>query len=125
MVHPMNLEMIPIEILGLKADLQAVIHTLRRLGCVHIEELNELPEISARPLTLDRDTVRHQEELSLLVARMGGLLETLGGAYQKPERLASENYLAEARAGVDELMPKVKALSSQREHLESELGSLP
>ena len=121
----MILEMIPIEIVGLKADLQAVIQTLRRLGCVQIEELNELPEISARPLTLDRNTVRYQEELSLLVARMGGLLEALGGTHQKPESLSSGNHLAEARAGVDELMPKVKALASQREHLQSELGSLP
>lgn len=121
----MNIEMVPVEIVGLKADLKAVLHTLRKAGCMHIEELTGLPEISARPLTLDRDTLRQQEELSLLVARIGGLLDALGGAQQKPTISPSENYLAEARTGVEILMPKVKALTSQRERLEAELTSLP
>ncbi len=121
----MNLEMVPVEIVGLKANLQAVIHTLRHLGCMHIEELTEVPEVSARPLSLDRDTLRQQEELSLLVARIGGLLDALAGVHQKAVVSPSGNYLFEARAGVEELMPKVKSLTSQRERLESELTSLP
>jgi V/A-type H+-transporting ATPase subunit I len=121
----MNIEMAPVEIVGLKADLKVVLHTLRRAGCMHIEELAGLPEISARPLTLDRDTLRQQEELSLLVARIGGLLDALGGAQQKPTISSPENYVAEARAGVEILMPRVKALTSQRERLEGELTSLP
>lgn len=121
----MNIEMVPVEIVGLKTDLKVVLHTLRQAGCMHIEELLDLPEISARPLALDRDTLRQQEELSLLVARIGGLLDALGGMQQKPIISPSENYLTEARAGVEELMPKVKVLTSQRERLESELTSLP
>lgn len=120
----MNLEMTPIEIIGLKTDLQAVLHALRQAGCVHIEELTDVPEVSARPLALDRDTLRRQEELSLLLARVGGLLEALGGAPQKAVP-PGENYLMEARAGVEELMPSVKSLTSQRERLEAELASLP
>jgi V/A-type H+-transporting ATPase subunit I len=121
----MNLEMIPIEIVGLKTDLQVVIHSLRQLGCMHIEELTDLPEVSARPLTLDRDSLRQQEELTFLVARLGGLLDTLGGAHQKPAIPASGDFMIEARVGVEELMPKVKSLASQRERLEAELNSLP
>jgi V/A-type H+/Na+-transporting ATPase subunit I len=121
----MNLEMVPTEIVGLKADLQAVIHVLRQMGCMHIDELSNLPEISARPLALDHETLLHQEELSLLFARIGGLLDALGGAQQNPVAPPAENYLKEARAGVEELMPKVKALSSERERLGSELASLP
>ena len=121
----MNLEMLPIEIVGLKTDLQATLHILRQLGCMHIEELTDVPEVSARPLSLDRDTLRQQEELSLLVARIGGLLEALGGVHQKPELSPSENYLIGARAGVEKLMPEVKSLTSQREQLEAELASLP
>jgi V/A-type H+-transporting ATPase subunit I len=121
----MNIEMVPVEIVGLKTDLKVVLHTMRRAGCMQIEELSGLPEISARPLTLDRDTLRQQEELSLLVARIGGLLEALGGIQQKPVISTSGNYLTEARVGVGELMPKVKALTAQRERLESELTSLP
>ncbi len=121
----MNLEMLPVEIVGLKVNLQVAIHTLRQVGCVHIEELADVPEISARQLALDRDTLRQQEELSLLLARVGGLLNALGGVHQKPLVSPTENYLIEARAGVEELMPKVKSLTSQRERLESELASLP
>ncbi len=121
----MNLEMVPVEIVGLKSNLQVAIHTLRQLGCVHIEDLADAPEVSARPLALDRDTLRQQEELSLLLARVGGLLNTLGGVPQKPAGPPTENYLIEARAGVEELMPRVKSLTSQRERLEAELASLP
>jgi V/A-type H+-transporting ATPase subunit I len=121
----MNLEMVPVEIVGLKTDLQAVVRALRQAGCMHIEELSDMPEVSARPLTLDRETLRQQEELSFLVARIGGLLDALGGTQKKTEIIPSESYLIEARDGVEELMPKVKSLTSQREQLESELASLP
>jgi V/A-type H+-transporting ATPase subunit I len=121
----MNLEMIPIEIVGLKVDLQAVVRILRELGCMHIEELADVPEVSARQLALDRDTLRQQEELSLLLAHVGGLLDTLGCIQHESVASPAGDYLIEARAGVEELMPKVKLLTSQRERLESELASLP
>jgi len=122
----MNLEMIPIEIVGLKTDLQAVLHVLRRAGCVHIDNLSELPEITARPLALDPDMLRQQEELSFLTARIGGLLDTLGCSHLVGTKAAAEkNYLTEASKGVETLMPVVQALTSRREELEAELASLP
>lgn len=121
----MNREMVPIQIVGLKNDLQASVRALRALGCVHIEELAELPEISARPLMLDHETARAQEELSLLLARTGGLLDALHGTAPKTLPALSEDYVNEARAGVDELMPALKSLTSQKEKLEAELASLP
>jgi V/A-type H+-transporting ATPase subunit I len=121
----MNLEMIPIEIVGLKTDLQVVLHSLRQVGCMQIEELTDMPEVSARPLTLHRDTLRQQEELSFVVARLGGLLDALGCAHQKPAIPVPGDFMIEARVGVEKLMPKVKSLTSQRERLEAELTSLP
>ncbi|MFZ5910600.1 MAG: V-type ATP synthase subunit I [Chloroflexota bacterium] len=122
----MNLEMIPVEILGLKTDLQTVLHTLRQLGCVHIDDLTELPEISARPLALDPGLLRQQEELSFLTARLGGLLDALGDGQQPEiENIPEGNYLVEAREGVENLMPKVQSLTARRKELESELASLP
>jgi V/A-type H+-transporting ATPase subunit I len=111
----------------MKTDLQVVLRVLRKAGCMQIEQLSDMPGVSARPLTLDRETLRQQEELSFLVARIGGLLDALGGAQSKTEitQSSQENYLIEARKGVEELMPKVKALTSQREALEAELASLP
>jgi V/A-type H+-transporting ATPase subunit I len=121
----MNLEMVPVEIIGLKKDLNRILQVLREAGCLHIEELTTMPEVSARPLTLDRDTLRHQEELGLLIAKLGGLIDTLGGALERPHPPAPAGCMAQARQGVEELMPKVKELSSEREQLESELTSLP
>jgi len=122
----MNLEMIPVEVVGLKTDLQMVLHILRQLGSVHIDDLTELPDISARPLALDPKMLRQQEELSFLTARLGGLLEALGdGRSQELESILEGDYLAEARTSVEKLMPQVQSLTTRREELESELTSLP
>lgn len=121
----MNLEMTPIQIIGLKTDLHSALLALRQAGCMHIEELSDMPEVSARPLMLDRETLRQEEELRFLVARIGGLLDALGGAQQKITVGPSSECLEEARKGVEVLMPKVKELSNQREQLEAELASLP
>lgn len=121
----MNIEMLPLEIIGMKTDLQAVIHTLRGLGCVQIDSLAEFPTISARPLVLDRDTLQNQEDMNFLVARLEGLLDIL--RYPEHSRAASlpENFLDQARLEVDHLLPKVQALTSRREKLLAEQASLP
>ncbi len=121
----MNIEMLPVEIVGLKADLQTALNTLRHLGCMHIDDLTDYPGVSARPLSLDREMLRHQEELSFLAARINGLLSTLGGTSKSQSVPPSEDYLVEARAGVDELMPRAQALTAHREKLQAELASLP
>jgi len=61
-----------------------------------------------------------------LTARIGGLLDILGdgqtrGAIADPK----QNYLDEAREGIEILMPKVQTLTVRREKLEAELASLP
>jgi V/A-type H+-transporting ATPase subunit I len=121
----MNVEMLPFEIVGLKADLHTALFTLRRAGCVQIDDLAETPELSARPLSLDRETMRAQEELGVLVARIEGLLEALGDGSNGPSMAAGEDCLEEARQGVAELLPRVQELTSQRDLLQAELSSLP
>jgi V/A-type H+-transporting ATPase subunit I len=121
----MNIEMIPLEIIGLKSDLHLVLHSLRDVGCVHIDELSESPEVSARPLTLDRETQRQQEEMGFLLARIDGLLDTLGISRQGWQPPQAKSELGEARLGVDTLMSKVQGLTTHREKLQAELASLP
>lgn len=121
----MNVEMLPIEIVGLKANLHPVIHTLRKLGCVHIDELAESPQVSARPLTLDREALGHQEELSYLLARVNGLLGIMGGSYATKHIPLPEFDLAEARSSVAELAPRVQTLTGHRDELQSKLTLLP
>ncbi|UCH60027.1 MAG: hypothetical protein JSV61_00730 [Anaerolineales bacterium] len=121
----MNVEMLPIEIIGLKRDLQNILHALRKLGCVHIEELVETQEISARPLTLDREMLQEQEELGFLAARLQGLLDNLGGASHRLDITLEQDYRLQARQGVETLLPKVQTLINRSEKLKSELASLP
>jgi V/A-type H+-transporting ATPase subunit I len=124
----MNLDMLPIEIIGLRSDLLKVLHTLRQLGCVHIDQISESAEVSARPLTMDRETLQMQEEMGYLLARIKGLLEVLhaigSNDIERSTRIR-ENYLVEARQGIEELLPKVQMLTSRRERLQAELVSLP
>ena len=121
----MNIEMLPIEIVGLKDNLNQVIHTLRKLGCVHIDELNDAPQVSARPLTLDRKALSRQEELSFLLARVDGLLVVLGCSENEKGNLLPEFDLGEIRTCLDELGPKVRTLTDRREELQSKLTLLP
>lgn len=126
----MNVEMLPLQIVGLKEDLHVAIRALRRAGCVQIDDLAETPEVAARPLSLDRKTLRAQEELGVLVARIEGLLETLGeghemltaGEYRAPP---AEECLEEVREELEDLLPRVQELSSRRDKLQAELSSLP
>jgi V/A-type H+-transporting ATPase subunit I len=121
----MNVEMLPIEIVALKTNLQTAIQVLRQLGCVHIDEITESMGISARPLTLDRETLSHQEELSYLVARIEGLLDAL--SVHEAERFTPsiKGFVAEAHSSVETLTPKVHSLTDRYEKLQAELASLP
>jgi V/A-type H+-transporting ATPase subunit I len=121
----MNIEMLPLEIIGMKTDLQAVIHTLRSLGCVQIDPLADFKDVSARPLALDRDTLQAQEDMNFLVARLEGLLDILGYPGHSRAVSSPEIFLDQARLEVDQLLPKVQALTSRREKLLAEQASLP
>lgn len=130
----MKLRMARLQIVSLKAQLVPVVHTLHQLGCVQIDDVSEVEEISARPLRLDQDIVQTQEELGYLVARIEGLWSALGTDQNQSGPLPIEHdagettvadCAAQARAGVDALGPRVQALVSRREALEAEQASLP
>lgn len=116
----MKVTMTPLEIIGLKTDLPAVVHSLQRLGCVHIGDLNDLPGSVARPLATDRETTRAQEELKLTATKVDGLLTNLLGADSPRERPGPGNEashelddnLAQARDSIAELTPRSSLSSS-------------
>jgi V/A-type H+-transporting ATPase subunit I len=125
----MTLAMVPLEIIGLKTELQAVLHTLQHLGCLHIDDLTGAEGTTARSLTVDVGTVRMQEEVKALSAQVEGLLDTL----PPPETAVSEaqsdfrpeECLVQVRAGVEELAPQIQSLISRRDALLAEQEALP
>jgi V/A-type H+-transporting ATPase subunit I len=119
------LETVPLEIVGLKTDLHVTVRTLQRLGCVQIDELDPALGVSARPLTLDPEALREQEELKSLAARVDGLLDTLDGKGQKTLDYQPVDPIAEARIGVAELTAKLQSLISRRDALQAEMDALP
>lgn len=130
----MKLKMARLQIIGLKTQLVPTVHALHQLGCVQIDDVSAAGEISARPLRLDRDMVRTQEELGYLVARLEGLWSILGASQIQPSPSPGghgvgeptiADCVAQARAGLDALGPRVQALVSRRETLEAEQASLP
>ena len=121
----MNAEMVPLQIIGLKADLPRILRLLRRVGCVQIDDVADSPEISARPLALEREATRRQEALTFLVARIDSLLELLGSGSPLPVDTDNTDYAAAAEEGVEELASRVQELVAQRDALEAELASLP
>ena len=122
-----------LQIVGLKRQLTAAVHTLRGLGCVHIEDLGDAG-VSARPLRLEADLARAHEELGSLVARIEGLLAVLlpdAGRRQLLEQAPADgpgsdgDEAAQARAAVAALNLQVMKLVSRQEALEAEQTSLP
>lgn len=130
----MKVKMARLQIIGLKSHLTPMVRTLHQLGCMHIEDVSEIADISARPLSLDRETVQAREELAYLVTKIEGLRSTLGAVQAESRQTVTERgagngrnteCVAEAQAGVDELNPQVQALVARREALEAEASSLP
>lgn len=121
----MNIIMLPVEIIGLKSDLHAVLHALRALGCLHIEELSDSSQISARQLVLDRATLSRQEEITFLLAKVSGILSALEIRPARKSVKLSENFLEEVRSGQEKLASQVQSLSTRREEFQAKLALLP
>lgn len=124
----MSQVMVPVEMIGLKADLPKFLATLRGLGCVHIDPVSDSPEVLARPLTLDAETLRRQEEAGMAAARIDTLLEVLGSRAAQasnPGQVDGAPELDTLRRAVDGLHSEVRDLIDRNEKLQGELSYLP
>lgn len=124
----MSTEMTPIEIIGLKSNLQEFLTVLRQVGCVHIDNVSESPDVLVRPLTIDAETLRKHEELNLMSARIDGLLEVLGSRHNQQVNNHGSieqvdfSHISET---LEEIRPQVQAFIRQRDELSGEMASLP
>ncbi len=121
----MNLDMTCLEIVGMKSDLETVVQALHRLGCVQIDDLGDVPDVAARPLVADPDTVRKKEEIGILLAQIEGLLEALEIRPSSLESQPTGVELGVIQKSVKTLMAEVQSLTTRKDELEAEQASLP
>lgn len=130
----MTTEMVPIEVIGMKRDLPRFLESLRELGCVHIDNAFDSPDLLVRPLSLDGEMLRRQEEIGLMVSRTEGLLEVLrcyeGQREAAPDLSKTDGgsaggETAEMYRALEELLPAVQTLTRRQAELADDLASLP
>lgn len=121
----MNVTMTPVQVIGLKTDLDRLVCTLRSLGCVQIDSLAQSSSgILARPLTFSPETSTRLENSNLLLMRVEGMIETLGCA-DHPAAASGSWSETDTQEGLQRLLPEVQALTRQREELQAEQSTLP
>lgn len=126
----MKAEMTRLEIVGMKSNLQEVVRVLHRAGVVHIDDLNQVEDISARPLSVAREVLNTEEEIRFLLTEINGLLDRLNvDAQIEDEHPMGEESLerirVQARESVNELAETVRELSVRREQLQAQMETLP
>lgn len=119
----MTHKMVHLQIIGLKADVLPVIHTLGELGCLHIDRAGEDTGGMIHPLTVDAVLLRRQEELNLQLLQVSGMVDylridpALAGLVEPDSAGLAEQ--------IDQLLPHLQALVNRRDRLRAEQELLP
>lgn len=125
----MLLKMKRVQIIGSRTQLDATIASLHRLGVLHIADAARSTALPS--LALDEDRIRLQQDLSLLVTRLDGLIQLLPevrteGALALPTAPHDAREFADwVRARLDASAPALQALARRRDELQAEALALP
>ena len=108
----MILKMTRVQIMGIRSDLQKVVNKLHHLGTLQIDDINNIPDISAQELSLSADTQKAQEDSKYLITQIRGLIESLGCIPSKENLSSNEtSSLEEIRKNVNQLIPQIHELN--------------
>ncbi len=121
----MNIKMVPIEIIGMKEDIRSILTVIRQLGCIHVDDIANAPYVTARTYVPDHELVQHQEKINLTLARVEGLMESLGCSTNTGTGQAAVTDLEEILSELEMILPGVHQAISRREELRAELETLP
>jgi len=115
-----------VQIMGIRSDLQKVVNKLHHLGTLQIDDINNIPDISAQELSLSADTQKAQEDSKYLITQIRGLIESLGCIPSKENLSSNEEVsLEEIRKNVNQLIPQIHELNLHKRELEGEFEILP
>lgn len=121
----MKLKMTRLQIIGLKSDLPALIHTLHQLGCVQLDDVSADPPRGIRPITPTPNLVQQREQLTFLVTRLDGTLGALGQGDTLAPYDPAVDYPAFVRTALKPLADQAQALVNRRDALIAERQALP
>lgn len=125
----MLLKMTRIQIIGTRPQLDASIAALQRLGVLQIEDAGKSSALKS--LALDDASLRLQEELGFLAARLDALIQLLPSTENQAQSLdwnpprSSQDLASWMREQLDQVAPPIQALAQKRDELQAELMSLP
>jgi V/A-type H+-transporting ATPase subunit I len=126
----MLLKMARVQIIGTRTHLDATVAALQQLGVLHIQEAKASALKNVAP---DETTLRLQQDLGLLAARLDGLLDLLPAVQPSatmplPERIAHANtheLVEHLRTELGRIAPAIQSLAQRRDELHVEALSLP
>jgi V/A-type H+-transporting ATPase subunit I len=121
----MNIEMVPLQIIGLKNDLQQTLRVLQTLGTLHLEDIETLPGLIARPIKQGQEMLQRREEITLLDNRIQGILQVLKFRPSEKPVYLQPGYIEQAQQSIEKILPQIQTLNQRKEKLEMELSSLP
>lgn len=121
----MALEMARIRMIGMKTDLQNVMLTLRKLGCVHIDDISDAADSDLQSFELEDEYRQKQKKLDKMLSEIEGIQNALDCQNDVEPEQYNEDYLDEAEAGIKEIAPQIEEIADNREALEAEESSLP
>jgi V/A-type H+-transporting ATPase subunit I len=122
----MILKMARVQIWGMKDTLDRVIPVLHNFGRLHIDDVHDVPDALIQPLELSESLQSGQEEVTLLIAGINGLIELfsrLKKSKQEISLLVEEDFVT-IKSRVADITSQVQYLNNQRKTLQDELVSL-
>jgi len=122
------LDMVRVQVVGLKPHAEKVIASLHRFGGMQIDDIHDIPDVTVRAFYVPEKIRARHEEISLLIASINGLTD-LFSTLQKTEEEKQTQLLPEERVEyihkqVTDLVAQVQYLNNRNKTLQDELVSL-
>lgn len=121
----MILKMARVQILGMKEALDRTISVLHNFGHLQIDDVREAPDVLIQPLEISETLHSQQEEATLLIASINGLIELFSRSTKSKREtsLEAEEDFVTIKSKVGDLTSQVQYLNNQRKTLQDELVS--
>ncbi len=124
----MILEMLRVQIWGMKENLERMIPLLHNFGKMQIDDIRNVPDALLQPYSLSEKMKQDQEKVDLLIANINGLVDLFSGMTKIKNGDLSDETVDETISEIDyrvsNLISQVQYLNNRKKTLQDELISL-